>query len=296
MTADRTSPDPGPSQAKPPLPPRGPELDELVGTFDWGQVRVLHSKMRTGGTFELAPDYHTVAVNVGPDFESQAPLGARGWTTFRFQHLAMAVLPAGGVYPVRHLGPQEIVSVDIAPGFVPEPLTGPDGRLRCHESIGRRSELGQHLVLALAEEARAGGPGGLLVAESLATALLAHLADAPSLAPAIVSTPALGSEKLRKVLGYIDAHLDAPLSLRTLAGLAGLDHFQFGRAFRRCTGESPHRYVMRTRIEHAKRLLANRALSVTEIAMATGFATPSHFALTFRRFAKVSPREFRDAL
>ena len=72
-----------------------------------------------------------------------------------------------------------------------------------------------------------------------------------------------------------------------------MDLYRFARAFKQSTGSSPHRYVLEARIARAKELLRNRAMPITEVAMRTGFATPSHFSVTFRRITSVTPRAFR---
>jgi AraC family transcriptional regulator len=94
----------------------------------------------------------------------------------------------------------------------------------------------------------------------------------------------------------VASHLDGPLTLRRLAELADMDLFRFVRAFKQSTGVSPHRYVLESRIVHAKELLRDRALSITEVAFRTGFATPSHFSVTFRRMTQTTPRGYRQRL
>jgi AraC family transcriptional regulator len=114
--------------------------------------------------------------------------------------------------------------------------------------------------------------------------------------PRAAQSAALPSPQLRRVLEYVAAHLDGPLTLQRLGGVADMEVFRFIRAFKQATGLSPHRYVLEARIARAKELLRNRALSVTDVALQTGFATPSHFSVTFRRIASVTPREFRNGL
>jgi AraC family transcriptional regulator len=98
------------------------------------------------------------------------------------------------------------------------------------------------------------------------------------------------------VLDHVAEHLDAPLTLQRLADLAEMDLYRFVRAFKLATGLSPHRYIVEARITRAKDLLRDRRLSITEVALQTGFATPSHFSVTFRRIANVTPRAFREGL
>jgi AraC family transcriptional regulator len=100
----------------------------------------------------------------------------------------------------------------------------------------------------------------------------------------------LRPDRVRLVADFVEAHLDDDLSLGELAGLLGMDVFGFSRAFKASTGCSPHRYVVQARIARAKSLLREGTLSISEVAMRTGFATPSHFATTFRRLTGSTPR------
>ena len=100
----------------------------------------------------------------------------------------------------------------------------------------------------------------------------------------------------KKVAGFIDAHLADDVRLSTLAGLVDFSPFHFARAFKRSFGMPPHRYHIGRRIERAKTLLAEPAISVTEIALTLGFAETSSFSATFRRTTGVSPSEYRRSL
>jgi AraC family transcriptional regulator len=93
------------------------------------------------------------------------------------------------------------------------------------------------------------------------------------------------------VLEFIEAHLSETISLSTLSELAQLSPYHFARAFKHTVGMPPHRYHMNRRVERAKALLAAR--SVTEVAMAVGFAETSSFSSSFRRVTGMSPSEFR---
>jgi AraC family transcriptional regulator len=58
-------------------------------------------------------------------------------------------------------------------------------------------------------------------------------------------------------------------------------------------GETPHRFVLRRRIDRAKRLLSETDTPLVEIALNCGFASQSHFASVFRRHVDVMPSRFR---
>ena len=60
-------------------------------------------------------------------------------------------------------------------------------------------------------------------------------------------------------------------------------------------GVTPHQYLLRVRLRHAARLLAEETRPVTEVALDVGFADLSNFVRSFRRAAGVSPSRFRAA-
>ena len=103
----------------------------------------------------------------------------------------------------------------------------------------------------------------------------------------------LSDRVLRSILSYIDANLDADLSLETLAGLSGVLTHQFVRAFKRKVGEPPHQYVLTRRIDAARELLCTTKHPICDVAYATGFASQSHMTTTFRREIGMTPARLR---
>ena len=94
---------------------------------------------------------------------------------------------------------------------------------------------------------------------------------------------------------WIDTHSHEALDLDAMAREADLSPFHFLRLFSSTLGVTPHQYLVRSRLRHAARLLADEDRSITEIALHVGFADLSNFVRTFHRAAGVSPREFRRA-
>jgi AraC family transcriptional regulator len=63
--------------------------------------------------------------------------------------------------------------------------------------------------------------------------------------------------------------------------------------FRKTTGQTPHQFVLRERIERAKVMLRTPDARVLDVALACGFKTQQHFAQVFRDVCRVSPTEYR---
>jgi AraC family transcriptional regulator len=149
---------------------------------------------------------------------------------------------------------------------------------------------------AVGAELTAGAPGGRLAAESLATVLAVQLLR-HSLAP---RPPARGRDSalpragLRAVIEYIEAYLDADLTLAQLAAVAHRSAYHFARQFKAATGMPPHQYVIARRVARAQQLLhPDQDFALAEIAVRVGFADQSQFSQHFKRVVGVTPRQFR---
>jgi AraC-like DNA-binding protein len=94
---------------------------------------------------------------------------------------------------------------------------------------------------------------------------------------------------------WIDAHSHLEVDLEDAAAEANISPFHFLRLFSGVLGVTPHQYLVRSRLRHAARLLADDAGSITDIAYDVGFGDLSNFVRTFHRAAGVSPRKFREA-
>jgi AraC family transcriptional regulator len=100
--------------------------------------------------------------------------------------------------------------------------------------------------------------------------------------------------RLRQVLSHIEYNLGRDLSLKEIAGVAGVSVSHCNAAFRRAVGMPVHQYVIERRVDRAKTLLGEGNLSISQIAVETGFAHQSHLAYHVRRLLGVSPLSLRQ--
>ena len=98
--------------------------------------------------------------------------------------------------------------------------------------------------------------------------------------------------KLQQVIDYIDAYLDRDLSLQELSNVVQMSPHYFSQLFKRSTGVTPHQYVIRCRIEQAKKLMRQKKLSFAEIALQVGFVDQSHLHRQFKRLVGVTPKNY----
>jgi AraC-like DNA-binding protein len=94
---------------------------------------------------------------------------------------------------------------------------------------------------------------------------------------------------------WIDAHSHRQIDLEDAADQAGISPFHFLRLFRHVLGVTPHQYLVRSRLRHAARRLADDDCPITDIAYDVGFGDLSNFVRTFHRAAGASPLRFRQA-
>lgn len=99
---------------------------------------------------------------------------------------------------------------------------------------------------------------------------------------------------LRKVAELMEANFEEPLSAVELAKLAGLSLRQVQRMFHETLGTTPTKYYLRLRLQRARALLTQSAMSITQIAVACGFQSAGHFSKTYRAMYGRSPRSERQ--
>jgi AraC family transcriptional regulator len=152
------------------------------------------------------------------------------------------------------------------------------------------------LAAAVHAEAAAGFPNGRLFLDSLEQAIALALVNghAASRPPMKRYRGGLGSARLRRIEELVHAKVEDDLSLDEMAQSVQLSTAHFARMFHKATGETPHQFVLRQRVERAKALLRAADGRVLDVAVACGFKTQQHFAQVFRDLCGVSPTRYRQ--
>jgi AraC-like DNA-binding protein len=103
----------------------------------------------------------------------------------------------------------------------------------------------------------------------------------------------LGEERqpVERVRAYLEDNYNREISLEELAQVANLSSFHLNRSFRKTFGMPPHAYQIQVRIIRAKRLFSEEP-SIKKVALATGFASQSHFGSHFKRLVRVTPWQY----
>jgi AraC family transcriptional regulator len=172
--------------------------------------------------------------------------------------------------------------------------TASDEERRLHDVLGGRDPFLFHIGAQAAAELRRAGNLSSQYAESIATIVSVHLRTHYWQRHHLRATPVLAPSIQQRVLAYIDAHLSGRISLADLAKVAGLSPFHFARAFRLSVGETPHRFIVRQRVEYAQEFLRTngRTVSLTEAALQAGFSSQSHLTRCFGEVCGMTPGEF----
>lgn len=182
----------------------------------------------------------------------------------------------------------ETICPDVAAGLQVPPAT-----LESRVIIGAPKPL----ITELAQRIRRHILSGDVTADylrSLCMVMLVEMTRPPKGSRSGGRVETLGEDVLGYVLTFIDANLDADLSLDMLAQMSGVVTHSFARSFKIKTGEPPHQYVVTRRIEAARNLLGDTEHSIADIAFATGFSSQSHMTSTFKRKLGQTPGQLRD--
>jgi len=154
---------------------------------------------------------------------------------------------------------------------------------------------GRDLVMYGLAQAIAGalgrvGEGTAMFCEHIAFAFFAHIVPVYGGQPIRqFGRGGLAPWQLRRSLAFIDANLGSDPSISEVASHCGLSGDYFGRAFKRATGFSPHRWLTKCRVERAKALLDEPELPLAEIEQICGFVDQSHFTRAFFKSEGCNP-------
>lgn len=134
-----------------------------------------------------------------------------------------------------------------------------------------------------------------LYADSLAQALVTHLAYGPAKPAQRPPTPPLSDTEVSRITDYMYAHISDDITVDDLALLVNVSKFHFIRVFAMTTGLTPIRYLRRLRLGTAAHLLGTSRLSIARIATASGYRSAGQFAAAFRTEYGASPAMYRNS-
>jgi AraC family transcriptional regulator len=173
------------------------------------------------------------------------------------------------------------------------------GSIELVPRLGARDPLIERLALEVRDALSDPDPNAPIYIDYLSRAIAARLIRAHSTrskARTEAKAGALTRIQLDRAIDYVEENLDKPLALLDVAHAVGLSPTHFARRFKRSTGSAPHQYLIRCRVERAKRLLAETDNAIVQIALACGFAHQEHLTRVFRRLSGETPAKFRRGI
>jgi AraC-like DNA-binding protein len=169
------------------------------------------------------------------------------------------------------------------------------------QQIGLDDAIIGQTLSALQQEVESPGPNSASYIDGLVMLLLNRLVRCASNLAAPLVRPkfakgGLAHWRLKQALQLLESDsAKAPL-LSEIAQSINLHPTSFCRAFKQSTGVPPHRYLLVHRTNQAKKMMEDRNLTLTQIAMDCGFSSSSQFSAAFKRIVGMPPRAFRRAL
>jgi AraC family transcriptional regulator len=251
----------------------------------------LNARFQGGMHFSAKPRSHHIFFQVSEQAHFECRIADR-MLSHDPQAGSLAICPTRADYCADASGSVEAIVVAIDPGKLP--LAAAEGSTLNAQLIERLSGYDQALLgfaRDLASESATGYPNGPLFWNEIASAFLGGLLvrHTSNFDGRVQGT--LGKDGLQRLRDYIMAHLDEPIEVAMLAGIAGRSEFHFTRVFTRSVGMTPHRYVVHQRLQRAVELLRDGRSGLAEIAASTGFADQSHLSRWVRRVHGVSPTQ-----
>lgn len=202
----------------------------------------------------------------------------------------MMVLPAGTELRLSGANRRSDFVMEVDPSRFDE-LLGERANLQLQlwTSVAGAHTMAQQAVVALESST----PNRLLI-EGLALAICGLASDiSRDTGPSEGRNLTAFDPRMKRAIDYIEANLEADVSIATLAAVACLSPHHFARAFRETFGEPPHSYVQRRRIARAQNLLQETRTPIAELALDCGFSSQAHFTTVFRQATGATPAAFR---
>lgn len=261
-------------------------------------------KLHDNTDFEIYPDHWHTAIEIIMPTENLYHVSCRK-EVFTIQEGELLLINSGVIHgmPSAVRGERLILQVDLpllhgmadmksTLSTIPQALLlTPSTAPAIHAKL-------QELMLAISQEYDS---GTILISASIYAKLLEMLvlvgreyAGKRNTSDTVSGKQQGHTEKLLTLCSYIHEHCTEDLCLDEAAALTGFSKYHFTRLFKNFTGVSFYKYLNQKRIEHAENLLADPDLSITEVALQSGFSSLSSFIRMFKLINDCTPTEFRN--
>jgi AraC family transcriptional regulator len=215
-----------------------------------------------------------------------------GWIAVHLAPLEFWINPEGRPFSVRKMADSRYASC-IIDGRYLDSLAGCHFELDAGLGVGDPvlARLVQALIAIIEDETHY---SQALAAEVIRTFVNAVAARHGHPAAELKAKGGIAPSQMKSLLGWLQEHIQEPLTVGLMASQVGLSAAHFSREFKRSTGLTPWDYVMRIRLDRAREALMKGKFSAT-VASQFGFADQSHMARLFKVRFGVSPSAYVKA-
>ena len=207
----------------------------------------------------------------------------------------VSIIPAGQPHQVAWRRSADVTVFLLSPAFVGEVAHQSSmGRVDLVEEYAALDPLIWYLGREVRAELRRHRRLNARYLESIAVVLARHIITTYASLPwATRGSSALPRYKLQRAVEFISENSHRDIGFHDIAAHLKMSAYHFARMFKQSTGDSPHQYIVRSRVARAKQLLADTKLPIADVALEAGYKTQSHFTTSFRRLVGVTPAAFR---
>jgi len=277
------------------LRPLASGLTASSSSLNWKGVLVEHHRLHHYDSSEIMWVNHVILLHLGPSFEMEFENDGEIYRK-ELQPGHISFYPALTHCRHRSLQPTEFALISLSPEFVSIACCDMFAldSIQWARQTGISDSYAESVCRALLKETLGGSPTGSMYAQSLATSLAVHLASQYGGAEVCSqqTNGGLSASQLKRSIEFVHLNLGEDVSLKKMAGAAGLSPFHFARQFKKSMGFSPYQFVLKQRVNKAKQLLLKGEKNLAEIAVDVGFYDQSHFAQQFRRHCGITPKKY----
>jgi len=264
----------------------------------WSGIQLFHRKALAGEMSEIAQPDHGLNVTLAGSIKTEKITETGDKISVCRESGNICLVPSKQPHVAKWGDNFECLTIQMEPSYL-ENIAIENDLSPNFELIAQHKDqdlLIPQIGLALVNESSSEESVDRLYSESLLQTLTMHILKNYSTASSALKRlkGGLSGYKLRLVTEYINDNLDKDLSLTELAHVSDLSRFHFSRTFRQTTGMTPHKYLMKQRVEKAKLLLEESDIPLVEVGLQTGFKNQRHFTSLFRKFTNLTPKLWRD--
>ncbi len=263
-----------------------------ITSFDGDIALTLWARNETARTVYVEPNHHTVSFYLSGGREIKRRCGKR--LISGGEPGVISVMPAGEDADWDVSGPIEMLHLYFTDSDIQTLLQGDwKGPVRPKGQTFAKNPAIEAIMRALLLRLDWDEPADrLAISHAVLSVIALLLKDDAGASMQAWNSGGLTPKALSRVKTYIEAHLADPLRVDDLSSIAGLSPSHFSRVFHGVTGDTPHGYVTRLRIEHAARLIKEKRLPLAQISASAGFSSQSHLARRFRELMGLSPAAY----